>query len=128
MEKEKSKTTIALDFDGVIHGYSKGWGNGLIYDKPKQGAKLAMAKLVKQGFSIVIFTTRLNPEIRDKNEAIEQAKMLDVWLGKYGFIKGRHYHYITALKPKAKVYVDDRALKFVDWENTEDLLRSILKN
>lgn len=126
MGKERKKTTIAIDFDGVIHGYSKSWQDGSIYDKPKQGAKLAMAKLVKQGFNIVIFTTRLNPEIRDKNEATEQAEMLDKWLGKYGFTKGKHYHYITALKPKAKVYIDDRALKFIDWESTESLLKNIL--
>jgi hypothetical protein len=123
---EKKQITIAIDFDGVIHGYSRSWGDGTIYDKPKKGAKMAMAKLVKQGFNIVIFTTRLNPEIRDKNEATEQAVMLNKWLSKYGFTKGKHYHYITALKPKAKVYVDDRALKFIDWKSTESSLKSIL--
>ena len=125
-KENDKKITLAVDFDGVIHNYSKGWQDGSIYDKPKPGAKLALAKLVKQGFNIVIFTTRLNPEIRDKDEAIEQTELLNKWLEKYGFLKGKHYHAITALKPKAKIYIDDRAIRFVDWKNTEKLLKDIL--
>lgn len=30
--------TISIDFDGVIHQYSKGWQNGEIYDPPIRGA------------------------------------------------------------------------------------------
>src|SRR3546814_17831472 len=30
--------TVALDFDGVIHRYSKGWRGGVIHDPPMPGA------------------------------------------------------------------------------------------
>lgn len=34
-----SKKTICVDFDGVIHKYSKGWQGDVIYDEPVEGAK-----------------------------------------------------------------------------------------
>jgi hypothetical protein len=37
-----------MDFDGVIHKYSKGWLDGSIYDEPMEGAKEQLAKIVKK--------------------------------------------------------------------------------
>ena len=34
--------TIAVDFDGFIHKYSKGWHDGSIYDEPVEGAAEAL--------------------------------------------------------------------------------------
>ncbi len=36
---------IAVDFDGVIHRYSKGWHDGTIYDPPMDGCYDAMNQL-----------------------------------------------------------------------------------
>ena len=56
-ESESKKETLLIDFDGTIHGYSKGWSDGTVYDPPIAGAKEAIDEL-KQKYQIVIFTTR----------------------------------------------------------------------
>ncbi|MFB4275740.1 hypothetical protein ACBJ59_10645 [Nonomuraea sp. MTCD27] len=40
--------TIAVDFDGVIHTYGKGWHDGSIYDEPVPGALDALRSLMKE--------------------------------------------------------------------------------
>jgi len=50
--------TIAIDFDGVIHKYSKGWQDGEIYDSPVEGAIKAINQLLFDGYSVFIFSTR----------------------------------------------------------------------
>lgn len=111
MNKKISKLTIAVDFDGVIHRYSEGWKDGSIYDVPLEGAKEALEKLGSK-FQIVIYTTRLNPNL---NDVTDQERKMRNWFEKFGFKEGVHYHKLTSYKPKAKIYLDDRALKFSNW-------------
>ncbi|MEK7497713.1 MAG: hypothetical protein AAB656_02230 [Patescibacteria group bacterium] len=106
---------IAVDFDGVIHRYNKGWQDGSIYDIPTNGSKEQLKRLVEKGYKVVIFTTRLNPEMGD-DVNLEEKKM-DEWLIANGFERGVHYHSITALKPKANFYIDDHAIRFTNWKD-----------
>jgi hypothetical protein len=50
-------STIAVDFDGVIHAYGKGWQGGEIYDKPVPGAIVSLRALLEE-HAVMIFTTR----------------------------------------------------------------------
>jgi phosphoglycolate phosphatase-like HAD superfamily hydrolase len=56
--------TIAIDFDGVIHEYSEGWGDGSIYDPPITGSIEALNNLVGLGYNIFIFSSRSSKQIK----------------------------------------------------------------
>ena len=69
--------TIAVDFDGVIHGYSKGWQKGQIYDDPVPGAKEALEKLKSKGYRILIYSTRNNPMYRKPGDADQDKAVVE---------------------------------------------------
>ncbi len=110
-----TQKAIAVDFDGVIHKYSEGWHDGSIYDSPVEGSKKQLKRLVDKGYKVIIFTTRVNPEMGDSVEV--ENKKIEEWLTSNGFKQNIHYHKITALKPKATAYIDDRAIRFTNWED-----------
>jgi len=91
---------IAIDFDGVICN-RKGipTEKGLGY--PKKGAKDAINLLIKNGYDIWILTS--NPDL---NEVAS-------WLNMYDFPQLR----ITNIKEPAHVYIDDRAIRFTNWQD-----------
>lgn len=96
----KKKPTVILDFDGVIHKYSKGWqGVDVIYDDPVDGIKEEIIKL-RQHYNIVVVSTRCYQE-----GGIEAIK---TWLDKHSIIVDD----VTGEKPPAIITVDDRAICF----------------
>lgn len=103
--------TIAVDFDGVIHKYSKGWLEGDIYDEPVDGAFAAITKLIDDGFTVVIHTTR------------EDHGAVRNWLIRQHYSRGgfpipwAFDIAITNVKPKAIAYIDDRAVRFTNWDD-----------
>ncbi len=99
------KLKIAVDFDGVIHRYSKGWHDGTVYDPPMPGCYATLKRLKERGHKIIIFTTRGNDKAL-KEEAAE-------WLKKH---KIPYDTFHSGGKPPAHVYLDDRALRFTEWE------------
>src|SRR3989344_4019008 len=105
--------TIAVDLDGVIHAYSKGWNDGTMYDDPVSGSHEALAQLVSDGFRVAIVTARMNPGFPTPEQ---QELWVKEWLAKNGFVEGTHYHEVTNNKPAAIAYIDDRAVVFMDWE------------
>lgn len=113
---KRQKQTIAVDFDGVIHRYSRGWQDGTIYDPPVDGAREALERLHRR-YKVVIFTTRVNPEMRGSN--VQMDRVVD-WLEENGFRKGVHFDEVTHVKPPAVVYIDDRALHFTSWDQALD--------
>ena len=50
--------TICIDFDGVIHDYSKGWQGEDVFGQMIPNADTGTATLKKNGWTIIIFTTR----------------------------------------------------------------------
>jgi len=112
--------TVAVDFDGVIHAYGKGWLDGTIYDEPVPGAFDALRKLMET-FAVFIHTTR-QPALVGRwikaRSGIETS-----WGGQPGnlhtvgeFWNQRDCILVTNRKLPAIAYIDDRAIRFTSWD------------
>jgi hypothetical protein len=95
---------VAIDFDGVLHGYQSGWqGAGVIADEPVPGA-IAWLEDLAGHFEVAIFSTRC--ETAAGRWAIYEwleARLEPDALLRVSF---------AAHKPPALAYVDDRAIRF----------------
>ncbi|MBM3410784.1 MAG: hypothetical protein FJY18_04030 [Bacteroidetes bacterium] len=100
--------TIAIDFDGVIHSYSRGWQGGEIYDPPVEGTREALTELSAKGWKIYIFSTRTN-KIYHKNDHPPQEERMKTYLEEHGIPYDKIWSFG---KPMADIYLDDRALNF----------------
>ena len=105
--------TIAIDFDGVLHKYSKGWQDGDIYDEPTEGAIEALWKLTEKGYQVTIFTARADLS------SVRQWIFEKVYECKAFTDEEFHPSLIevTNIKPQAIAYIDDRAIRFTSWKD-----------
>src|SRR6266705_1592938 len=98
-------TTICVDFDGVIHRFSKGWHNGTIYDPPVPGAMERLAQIAKRN-DIIIYSSR------------EQPVGIREWIVRQQGIAGVQFPFIVdAYKPAATLYIDDNGWRFKGWDD-----------
>lgn len=105
--------TIAIDFDGVIHAYSKGWNGGEIYDDPVPGTREALMALKEAKHKIYIFTTRTNKTFGKRDTSVDQKQMIEEYMAKHDIPYDKIW---TFGKPMADIFIDDRALSFRgDW-------------
>jgi len=119
--------TIGIDFDGVVHGYSRGWQRGRIYDPPVPGA-LRGIREVMEVEPAFIFTARDDlasvrdwlisyaiPAITQTQWEMEQepgAKPERFWNDQSRVL-------VTNQKLPARKYLDDRGVTFTTeggWE------------
>ena len=110
----EDKNTIAIDFDGVIHRNSKGFHDGTIYDEPINGVKKGLEYLSKS-CKLVVYSCKANPKrpLVDGKTGIE---LIWEWLNKYNLEK--YIDDVTYYKPNAKYYIDDKAIRFISWNQT----------
>lgn len=102
------RKTLAVDFDGVIHQYSKGFqGLDNAYDPPMEGARETLQRLKDQGYVLKIMSSRPALVIEEWLEKYEMADLFDT---------------VSNSKFAATVYLDDRGFHFTDWESVEDKL------
>lgn len=121
-DRQVSKPTLCLDFDGVIHKYSKGWQSGHIYDTVMPGFFEWLVE-THTVFKIVIYSSRS----KDERMRAEMANWLNFQAGRW--LEGGHATTTTAYlyailrhieyaheKPAAYLTIDDRAMTFNgDW-------------
>lgn len=120
--------TIAVDFDGVVHTYSKGWQDGTIYDPPMPGA-LDSLRILMDTYAVFIHTTR-------------DATTVAGWLAERGFdtlvdVEGPNHPkrefwneqgtlLVTDRKLPAIAYIDDRGIRFDNWLQTMAALEKVV--
>lgn len=111
--------TIAVDFDGVVHKYGKGWQDGSIYDGPMPGALQGLRQLMERE-PVFIFTARRVEDVA--SWLLDRGLSVRVGFdGPFWNTPGRLL--VTNRKLPARAYLDDRAVLFVDWEQAlRDLL------
>lgn len=102
----RSKKTILVDFDGVLHDY-KGWvgPEERFLNPPIEKARHA-CHILSRDYRLVCFTTR-------------PVEMAARWLRHYGFPEMR----VTNMKEPAFLIIDDRAICFEGQWTDEFLAR-----
>lgn len=118
-----SKTpTVAVDLDGVIFKYDT-WKGPLHFGEPMPGVIDGLTKLREMGYKIIVYTTRVNP-VADGNlghSAPMQMAIVE------GTLRAWHipFDYISMFKPLAQHYIDDRAIRFANWNQAVEDVRLI---
>ena len=114
--------TLAIDFDGVIHNYDKGFHDGTCYGEPLNGSLDAVKKLSSKN-KIGIYTAKARPD-RPLVNGKTGVEHVQEWLEKHEIMK--YIHEITAIKPRALIYIDDNCYRFNNWVDTLDYLKNEL--
>lgn len=104
--------TIAFDFDGVIHRYRGGWGDGSIYDSPDMKIVRTINSLLNMdNVSVIIISTRDPKQIKEWIDT-NQLFSCDIIPDDVRFWDDADVVGITNRKLPAYLYVDDRAFKY----------------
>ena len=91
---------IIIDIDGTICTEEKTYSRSLAKTLP--GAIESVNKLYNDGHTIILYSARTWMEF----------EMTTDWLLKNGF----KYHQLVLGKPIGDVWIDDRAMKFTNWD------------
>ena len=111
---EDDSKNIGIDFDGVIHNMDKGYHDGTVYGDPIPGALDALKRLAKD-YTIIIYTAKAKPS-RPLVNGKTGTELVWEWLKQYDV--AQYVKEVTAEKPRAFVYIDDRGYRFENWKDT----------
>ena len=96
------RKTLAVDFDGVIADYT-GWKGEGVHGPPRRDVMEALAILHREGWKIVVHTTRSDADISDYLAAHQVP---------HDEINSNSDYRNLGHKPVATVYWDDHALRY----------------
>jgi len=103
---------IGVDFDGVIHKCSKGYHDGTIYDEPIEGAREALEQLSGK-YTVIVCTCKARKD-RGLVNGKTGIELVWDWLRLHDL--DQYVSKVTAEKPRALAYIDDKAIRFTSWE------------
>lgn len=116
------KPTVCVDMDAVLASYTK-WKGVDDIGNPLPGAVAFMRQLHRDGYEIVVHTTRLDTRVNPDRTAEQLRYLVKYWLDYWRIPFDR-----LEPKPLAVAYVDDRAVECRPMESDtafEDALRKI---
>ena len=102
------KKKLIIDIDGTICEEVPVFSKSLV--QPIEGAVRCINKLHKEGFFIILYTSR----------GWAEYDMTKNWLNTYNI----EYDVLLCGKPLYDVWIDDKAIALSDWENIEYAIRS----
>jgi phosphoheptose isomerase len=110
---------IGIDFDKVIHKCSKGYFDGTIYDEPVEGSYEAL-KQISEKYTVIVYTCKAKPD-RGLVDGKTGTQLVWEWLERHDMSK--FVSKVTAEKPRAVAYIDDKAIRFNSWDETVPTLK-----
>ena len=116
---ENERSNLAIDFDGVIHNFDKGWYDGTCYGEPIEGSLEAIKELSDK-YNIIIFSSKALPDRPLVNGKTGKQLIIE-WLEKYDVLK--YIDEITYFKPRAEYYIDDKGISFKN--NWKEIIKQI---
>jgi len=125
LQKNEVRNNVSIDFDGVIHKSTKGFKDGGVYDPPTEGTKEALRWFKQNGYNVVIYTAKVNPD-RPLVNGKTGKELIHGWLEKHSI--DQLVDEVTCIKPRALVYIDDRGLRFHSWEQTISDFQKIVES
>ena len=105
---------IGIDFDGVIHKNSKGFFDGTVYDEPVSGVSDALREISKH-YTIIVYSAKARKD-RMLINGKTGVELIWEWLKDHELSK--YVKKVTAEKPRAVCYIDDKAVRFINWKDT----------
>jgi phosphoglycolate phosphatase-like HAD superfamily hydrolase len=96
---------LAIDYDGVIHDRANPV-EGRKLGPPLPGAVEALDDLHAAGHTIIVHTLMATTP--------SGTRVVEDWLDYYGI----EHHGVTAIKPAADFYIDDKAIRHTSWPDT----------
>jgi len=118
---EDDYRNIAIDFDGVVHIFDKGFHDGTCYGEPIEGALEAIKELSKK-YNVIIFTAKAKPS-RPLINGKTGSELVYDWLAKHDVMK--YVKQITSEKPRSFIYIDDKGYRFENWVDTMKYLECL---
>ena len=114
---------LGIDFDGVIHDDNLGFHDGTLYGDLIPGSKESL-ELLSKNYKLIIFSAKAKssrPLVNGKSG----KELIWEWLSKHEL--SHLISEVTAEKPRAFAYIDDKAIRFSNWQSTIDFIAKLEK-